>query len=100
MPGQSSSSFFPARSGAISNVQSRSQGKSVGGLVGSFKYKIREKFFMKKALMAFIVMLVVIYVSSLIGHNIFKSSEFSVLVSIAAASAVIGFFNSSDGDKK
>ena len=55
---------------------------------------------MKKALMAFIVMLVVIYVSSLIGHNIFKSSEFSVLVSIAAASAVIVFFNSPDGDKK
>ncbi len=55
---------------------------------------------MKKVLMTFVVMLIVIYIISLIGHNIFKSSEFSVLVSIAAASAVIVFFNNFDGDKK
>ena len=76
------------------------QQQLLSGEVGTDQQHSEPELFMKKVLMTFVVMLIVIYIISLIGHNIFKSSEFSVLVSIAAASAVIVFFNNFDGDKK
>lgn len=55
---------------------------------------------MKRALVAFFSILVIEYIIALVGHNILRSEEFSILVSIAAASAITIFFNSIDKNKK
>lgn len=52
---------------------------------------------MKKAAVTFLLMLFVSYVGSLIGHNIFKSYEFTFLFTVSVASAVIVYFNDKDG---